>query len=260
VVAKLKSADGERLVVVQAETERDFGIDMDERAFYYYIYLRGKHQIPVLLIVVFLRGGKKGLARREFIDWAEGVEVCHFRYEALCLGQSQAEDYLELPQALAPGLAALMKSPWEPAEKKLRCMRAISQAEIDDARRYLLASVVDTYVELDEDQAERYTAEVAKDENEEVHEMVITWEETVAAAEAKGKAKGKAEGKAEGLLAMRNSVLRILKRRLESVPAFVRTKLEAIQSTKRLEEILDQALTVSSADELVFEGEAPQAP
>jgi hypothetical protein len=39
------------------------------------------------------------LARRKFIDWAEEVEVCHFRYEALCLGQSQAEDYLELPQA-----------------------------------------------------------------------------------------------------------------------------------------------------------------
>lgn len=254
-VAKLKSSDGqERLVLVQVETERNFSSEMDERSFYYYLYLRGKYRLPILVIVVFLQGGKKGLSRRKFIDAAEGIEVCRFHYEAFCLGQSRAEEYLEMPQALASGLAALMKSEWEPAEKKLRCMQSIRQAEIGQAQRFLLVQVIEIYIELDEAQAEHYDAAIAEQENKEVREMVFTWEETVAAATAKGEA----EGEAKGLLAMRNSVLRVLKRRLESVPAVVRAKLDGVQSLERLEEILDQALMVSSADELVFESESSQ--
>jgi len=114
-----------------------------------------------------------------------------------------------------------------------------------DARRFLLAKVVDLYVELDEAQTERFVAETRKDE--EVRKMVITWEETLAEREARGEARG--------LEAMRNSILRVLQRRLALVPAFVREKLDAIRSVDRLEEILDQALTVSSVDELRLDGE-----
>ena len=70
---------------------------MDERAFYYYIYLRIKYRVPVLLITVFLTGGKKALATRKFLDYAEGVEVCRFSYVAFCLGQNRAEEFVERP-------------------------------------------------------------------------------------------------------------------------------------------------------------------
>ena len=76
--------------------------------------------------------------------------------------------------------------------------------------------------------------------------MVITWEDALAASEAKGKDEGKIE-------AARSHIVRILQRRLSSVPSFVRAKLDAIDSVERLEEILDQAIVVNSADELVLE-------
>ena len=101
---------------------------------------------------------------------------------------------------------------------------------------------IDLYVELTETQAERFAAEVEKEGNEEVHDMVITWEDALADREAKGEAK-----------ATRSHILRILQRRLESVPAYVREKVEAIQNLERLEEILDQALVARSIDELVLE-------
>ncbi len=72
--------------------------------------------------------------------------------------------------------------------------------------------------------------------------MVITWEDALAAS--------KTEGKAE---AARSHIVRILQRRLSSVPSFIRAKLDAIDSVERLEGILDQAIVVSSADELVLE-------
>jgi hypothetical protein len=247
-VARLTSRDGEgRIVLVQTEVEGQFRTAMDERGFYYYLYLRAKYRLPVLLIVVFLQGGRQQLTMRQFVDRAEGVEVCRFRYLAFFLGQNRAEDFVDRPQPLAPALAALMKSDFDPVQRKLRCMSAIRRAEVDEARRFLLAKIVELYVELDELETERYAAELDKQENEEVREMVITWEETLAAS--------KAEGVAEGLVAMRNSIVRVLSRRFGSVPAYLRQKLDAIRSVERLEEIHDQALTVNSVDELVLEDE-----
>ena len=54
---------------------------------------------------------------------------------------------------------------------------------------------------------------------------------------------------------MRKSVLRVLERRLGSVPADLREKLDGIVSLERLEEILDQALAINCVDDLVFERE-----
>ena len=247
-VARLTSRDGEgRIVLVQTEIEAEFRSAMDERGFYYYLYLRGKYRLPVLLIVVFLQGGKVGLTMRQFVDRAEGLEVCRFRYVAFFPGQNRAEDFVDRPQPLAPALAALMQSDWDRVQKRLRCLAAIRRAAIDDDRRFLLAKLVEIYVELDEVETERYRAELNKHDNEEVREMVITWEETLAAS--------KAEGVAEGLVAMRNSIVRVLSRRFGSVPAYLRQKLDAIRSVERLEEIHDQALTVNSVDELVLEDE-----
>ena len=259
VVAKLTSNDGERrIVLVQAEVEDDFRTAMDKRSFFYFMYLRIKYDLPVLMIVVFLKGGQEALEMREFVDEAEGVEVCRFRYVALCLSQNRAEDFVDRPQPLASALAAFMKSGWDPVEKKLRCLRAIRHADVDEARRFILATIVELYVELDEAQTRRYEAVLEQEGNKEVRDMVITWEDALASSRAEGKTEGKTEGKAEGraegfIEATRSHIVRVLERRLKTVPAFVGEKLDAIRSLKRLEEILDQAVVVSSVDELVLE-------
>ncbi len=242
-VAKVRLKDGaERILLIQVEVEGEFRRAMDDRAFFYYLHLRLKYRLPLVTIVIFLKGGKISLEIREFADEVGDLEVCRFRYVAFCLRPSRAEDFIDRPQALAPAFAALMKSDWDPVEKKLRCLRAISRTDVDDARRYLLAKIVDVYVELDEVEAMRYTAEVEQEANKEVQNMVITWEDALAAS--------KDEGKAE---AARSYIIRILRRRLSSVPSFVEAKLATIDSAERLEKILDQAMVVSSADELVLE-------
>ncbi|MEE8523365.1 MAG: hypothetical protein V3T72_05495, partial [Thermoanaerobaculia bacterium] len=246
-VAKVSLDDGsERLLLIQVEVEGQFRRAMDERAFFYFVHLRLKYRLPLVTIVIFLSGGQTPLEVREYLDQFDDLEICRFRYVAFCLRPSRAEDFVDRPQALAPAFAALMRSDWDPVEKKLRCLRAISRADVDDARRYVLAKIVDIYVELDETEAERYAAEVKRESNKEVRHMVITWEDALAASKTEGKAEGKAE-------AARSHILRILRRRLSSVPSFVEAKLGAIDSVERLEEILDQAIVVSSTEELVLE-------
>lgn len=68
--------------------------------------------------------------------------------------------------------------------------------------------------------------------------MVITWEDALVEREARG---------------LIRAILRVLKRRLKTVPASVGAKLDSIRSLERLEQILDQAAVVRSVDELVLD-------
>ena len=133
-----------------------------------------------------------------------------------------------------------MPSRWAPAEKKLHCMRAAKASGVPPARLYELVRVIESYILLDEDEEARYAAMVRDDE--EVHKMVITWEDALAHATDEGKIEN-----------ARDYIVRVLKRRLQDVPAFIIEKLNAIDDTERLDAILDQALDVSSVDELTLD-------
>ncbi len=105
-VAKARLKDGsERILLIQVEVEGEFRRAMDERAFFYYLHLRLKYRLPLVTIVIFLKGGKTPLEVREVVDEVGGVEVCRFRYMAFCLRPSRAEDFVDRPQALAPAFA-----------------------------------------------------------------------------------------------------------------------------------------------------------
>ncbi len=53
-------------------------------------------------------------------------------------------------------------------------------------------TVVETYIELNEDEELRFAAEMQREGNKEVREMVVTWEEALAESRAEGKTEGEA--------------------------------------------------------------------
>lgn len=107
---------------------------------------------------------------------------------------------------------------WDNVERKLRCLRAVGRAAVNDAQRFLLANVVETYLKLDAQDEERFAAEIRRDTNKEVRDMVITWEDALAAS--------KAEGIETGLLQGEAAVLRRqLKRRFTKLPPQVEERL-----------------------------------
>ena len=177
-----------QLVLVHVETQGDFGQEIDGRMERYNLHLTLKSDFPVISVVVFLRGGKPGIEVREVRRRVGPFEALHFKYFAFGLSGSLAEEYVDRPQPLAAALAALMRSKqWDNARRKLHCFAGIGRAEgLDIRQRFLLARVVDTYVQLDEREQEHFAAELARSENEEVQEMVVTWEEALAERETKG--------------------------------------------------------------------------
>jgi hypothetical protein len=241
-VAEVAASEaGSRLVTLHVEIENRFTQEMDERVWLYNLHLRIDRKKPVLSYVVYLKGGTASLEVHELVESVGSFEVHRFHFVAFCLSQSLAEEYVRHPQPLAGALAALMRSEiWGRIEQKLECLRAIRRPpDLDLSQRYALGRIVDTYIRLDQGEAEAFAARLAEDENKEVREMVVTWEEALAEREARGQ-----------LEAAREADLRAARRRFGSLPAEFEDRLGDIDDLERLYEILDQVLEAESLDDI----------
>ncbi len=134
-------------------------------------------------------------------------------------------------------------------EQKLRCLEAIGKAE-SPGERYVLWRMVETGVELTPELERRFAAEAQT--HKEVRNMIITWEEALAAERAEGEARGVTEGE---LRAKRADIAFLLSHRFGSgrVPPEVEKRLGSITDLERLQGILEQALSVDSLDQLSLE-------
>ncbi|HKH48534.1 MAG TPA: hypothetical protein VKM72_28050, partial [Thermoanaerobaculia bacterium] len=71
--------------------------DMDHRLWQYYMMLRLRHALPVLPILVNLRGGRPGVYRGTLREVFDGKVTAVFHYRALGLSGCRAEDWLARP-------------------------------------------------------------------------------------------------------------------------------------------------------------------
>ncbi len=259
VVRQARSREDEpQLVLVHVETEGKFLLgEFDDRIFRYNLHLTLNSDFPVVSVAVFLTGGAAGLEIREVSKRVGPFRPLCFQYLAFGLSGSLAEEYVDRPQPLAAALAALMSSRvWDEAEKKMHCLEGIRRAEgLDVRQQFLLARVVDTYVELTEREQQRFVAELARAENKEVREMVVTWEEALAESRAEGESHGRVEGRAEGRAegearAKQEDLLLVARHRLTSMPADFEDKIRGISDLERLNDLLERLIKTESIDDL----------
>ena len=252
-VAEAKIRRGEpRLVLVHGEVESKFRQTIDRRTWRYFMHLELKYDVPVISVVVFLTGGPPGVERRVVVESVGSLEISRFTYLAFGLSRSLAEAWVDRPQPLAGALAALMRSEvWDNVERKLRCLGAVSRTGLDDARRFVLKNIVDTYIPLDPDEEARFEAQIEQEANKEVRDMVITLEDAMAEREARGEAQGEARGLARGKVEeAREAVLLVLRHRFGSIPPTVEARLETIDGLDRLHGIMERSLEIRSIENL----------
>jgi hypothetical protein len=236
-VAEVPAREGEpELVLVHVEIEAAARPGIGRRMWRYGMQLRLRHERPVLPLVLFLAGGPRGIAWRTERERLWEVELTRFRYLAWGIGGSTAERFVRRPEPLAWALAGLMRPRrWRPARHKLECLRRIAHADLDDARRFLLANCVQTYLQLEASEQESYRSLREHVDDEEVREMEMTWAEKMTE-------KGRVEG-------MRNLVLHLAERRWGGLDEVTRQRIEAIDSTASLESLHDRLLTAASPEE-----------
>jgi len=198
IVAELHTRDGapELLLVhveVQARRERDFA----KRMFQYYALLRARYEVSIFPVAVYLRRGRSALSEEEYIVDLFGREQLRFRYAAVALARFEGQEYVEKGSPVAAALAALMsrRGAREPLKLRLLMMERVALSGLDDARKFLLLNLIETYFKLAEDERQKFEGLLSRERYREVKRMQLTWAEKI---EEKGRKEGMREGKKEG--------------------------------------------------------------
>jgi hypothetical protein len=233
------------VVLVHVEIERRAGRTMGRRLLDYMMLLWLEHHLPVVPIVLYLRGGKPDITREEVRLEISGQCFLSFWYLAFGLSRSQADEYLARPEPLAWGLAGLMKrGEMTAAGHRLACLEPIAVAELTDRQRYLLVNCVETYIELDPAAQEEYEALLAERGNEEVATMEMTWADRL---RQEGFEVGIREGIEEG---KRDVLLDLLERRFGPLPGVTVRRVRSLTSSEELSRLAARVLDAPSLEDL----------
>lgn len=275
-VAELSGRGGRRRLLIELEIEHRHRRTIGHRLWLYSNQLYQRYGVPIVSIVVFLRGGPSGAHWVDHVEEATGRPIHRFTYLSLGLSGMQAEPLLDRPEPLAWALAALARpSKIGRARLKLALIRKIAAAPVNQVQRYLLTNCVETYLQLTGRAAEQYSALYSAQENPEVEAMRMTWADRMEVEYAqkgweKGMAKGLEQGLEKGLeqgreqgleqgiekavLRNRQVLLRLLGKRFGEISPAVQARVEAIGSIEELSGMIERILEVKSIEELGLGG------
>ena len=266
VVAELRTSDGvDKLVLVHIEVELNWGSDFGERMYEYYTLLRQRYRKPIIPIAVFLHGGGDGLVEETYDEASLGRRRVRFWYESLSLAHLDAEEYVGKGNPVAAALAALMnrRKSREPLTLRALMLQAVFASELDDAGKFLLRIIIETYFELGANQAERFGQVFSKKEFGEVKEMEVMWGDRMKAKWAKegleeGREKGLEEGREKGLIeglieGKRETLLRQLAKKFGALSEDVTAHVRALESVDEIDGYLDRVLTATSLEAMELE-------
>jgi predicted transposase/invertase (TIGR01784 family) len=240
VVARLETHDGkpEILLVhleVQARSEPEFG----RRMFEYYAILRIHYRLPVLPIVLYLRGGS-GSAVEEHTEELFGEEQVRFRFRSVALARLSAEEYVDA-SALGAALSALMRRPKaRRLELRREMLVRVLESELNRTLKYLLLNIIETYFRLSVEEAKTFRQLLSGKEYRKMQDTELTYFEEL---ELKGMLKGVLQGK-------RETLLRLLTAKFGPLPASVVHQIEAVTSTSELDTYLDRFVDANSLDDI----------
>jgi hypothetical protein len=142
------------LALVHIEIESaDKVAPLRPRMFRSYVYLRDRHQLPVLPIGIFLNVGLDGIGIDIYEEQFWEMTPVRFQYLYVGLPALDAVQYVEGDNYLGVALSSLMKIPKERiVELGAEALKRLAEASLSDQKRFLLADCFDAYLPVPEDQ------------------------------------------------------------------------------------------------------------
>ena len=254
IVAEVRTREGAReLLLVHIEVEARRKRAFAKRMFEYFTLLWTKHQVPIFPVAVYLRGGRSPLMEEQFVMKLFGQEQLRFRFPAVALARLEAREYVEKGGAVVAALASLMsrRRARETVDLRLSMMERVALSGLDEARKFLLQNLIETYFELAGAERVKLERKLSMERYREVKKMQLTWAEKI---EEKGREEGKKEGKKEGLLeGKRDALLQQLTTKFGPLPERTVSRVRAIESLKQLDRHLDRVLVATSLADMGLE-------
>ena len=149
-----------------------------------------------------------------------------------------AGEYLGKGNILGAALAALMdrQKAGELLGLRALMMQRVAESDRDDARKFLLLNLIETYFKITADQKESFNRLLSKKEFREAKEMEVTWADEI-------REEGRVFGK-------RETLLQLLATKFGSLPEETTSRVQAMDSLDELERYLGRVLTAKSLDEM----------
>jgi len=244
VVARLETRDGEpELVLVHVEVQTAPKSDFPRRMFEYYSLLRLHYGLPVFPVALYLRQGPRSRIA-EYREALFGQELLLFRYHSLALARLSAEEYVGA-SPLGAALSALMgrAETGDRARLRLSMIERVVGSKLDEALKYLLVNVIESFFKLSGKDAERYRRLVSRKEYRAVQDVELTWADKLI---EKGRKKGQKAGVIEG---KREMLLRLLATKFGELPQDMAAKAKRM-SAAQLDSVVDRLLTATTLDDL----------
>jgi hypothetical protein len=245
VVVKARFRGQDSYFIIHIEHQSIFDADFDRRMFIYFALLHRIFHLPVYPIVLFshrsprqagdsLRDGTTERTYKvEFPDW----EVLRFNYRAIRLNHLKWQDYAQQQNPVASALMSKMKMKrQERPLVKVECLKQMAKLHLNPAQVRMISKFVDSYLRLEEQEKAVFQAELDRiepGEKEVVMAVLTSWTE-------EGIERGIETGIERGAQRERSLVLRLLVRRVGTLPTAIQTQVEALPLDQL--EILGEAL------------------
>lgn len=214
--------------------------EMRRRLSRYTMQILLRHDLAPITILLNLSGGKSGIYRTIHREQVGGLTLLCFHYHVFGVAGCLAQEYLRRPEPLAWALAALMRpGEWSLARQKIECLRRLTGVPLDDARRFLLVNLVETYLHLEGHDLEEYHAMLAEKPNRPIADLEMTWADRL-----------RAEGRAEARESLERLLLKQLELRFGPLSEGARQRLGSIGSSEELILLAERALEADSLQEL----------
>jgi hypothetical protein len=234
-VAQVARRDGTTtLVIVLVELQARPEGEFPWRLFEYYTLLRRVYRLPVLPIVVYVRGGRGSKLWEEYREELFEELTVLFRYRRPRLKGLKAAAAVRQGGPLVGALAALMdRRGADPVELKVASLERIGAGRLDEARRWLLSSFVEQFLPLPTAEEQRFRQLT----NQEEHQMAKLADYEAWRTE-------------QWLQAKRQDVLTVLRTRFAPVPEEWERRVEAMASLAELDALLVRLLKANHLAEV----------
>ncbi|KAF3889280.1 MULTISPECIES: DUF4351 domain-containing protein [Nostocales] len=214
-------------VEAQSYTETEFA----RRMFFYFSRLYQKYLQRVYPIVVFsFNEPRREEVHQHTVEFTD-LKVLEFNFASIQLNRLNWRDFVRQPNPVAAALMAKMQiQPEERPRVKAECLRLLATLRLDPARTRLISGFVDTYLELNTQEEQRFQEEIGKlkeQDKEGIMEIVTSWERRAT------------------LQATQSLVLKLLNRRVGQLPETITQQVENL-SVQELEALGEALLDFTS--------------
>ena len=270
IVVKAVFKGSDTFFLIHVEHQSTAPATFPRRFFRYYSAIFEKHGLPVYPIVIYSHDAPKKAQPNVYrVDFPDG-EVLRFKYRVVQLNRLSWRKFVDSHNPMGSALMAKMKiAERDRPRVKVQCLRLMVTLKLDRARMRLIASFVDSYLNLNEAEDRLFQrslaeAELLPKQREEVVEIVTSWErkgmeigrvegrnEGRVEGRTEGRTEGRVEGRTEGALdAWRLALLDVLVSRFGTLENSISDRVRSLGSIDDLRALTHRALSANSLREL----------